>query len=62
MTGNKGIMFSLDSTCFLSVSLAHGSTSFVQGIELVNTTSSLSLSSVQTFLSVYYQLVRLLKH
>ena len=40
-------MCSLDSTCsFPSVALADGSTSSVQGIILVNATSSLSLSSV----------------
>jgi len=44
MTGNKGIVSSLDSTYYFpSVTLFNGSTSSVQGIGFANATSFLSL-------------------
>jgi len=45
MTGNKGIVSSLDSTCsFPSVTLAYGFTSSIQGMIIANASSTLSLS------------------
>ena len=47
MTENKGIVSSLDFTYYFpSGTLANGYTSSVQGIELANTISSLSPTSV----------------
>ena len=47
MNENKGIMSSFNSTCsFPSITLADGSTSSFQGIEIANATLSLSLSFV----------------
>ena len=47
MTENKCIVSSLDSVCSFSyVILADGSTSTVQGIEIANAISSLSLSFI----------------